>query len=89
MTRSGNSSPTRPDCCHGNVKWLTGHRSTPTTHLRALLDGYVQRVVVDANSVVIDMGRASRLFAGYARQAAMILVTRCDHPGCDLPAAVV
>jgi len=58
----------------------------PHDALRALLDGYVQRVVIDANSVVVDMGRESRLFTGYARQAAMILVTHCDHPGCDLPA---
>ena len=58
----------------------------PHDALRALLDGYVQRVVVDANSVVVDMGRESRLFTGYARQAAIVLVTHCDHPGCDLPA---
>jgi hypothetical protein len=58
----------------------------PHDALRALLDGYVRRVVVDSNRVVTDMGRDSRLFTGYARQAAMVLVTRCDHPGCDLPA---
>jgi hypothetical protein len=58
----------------------------PHDALRALLEGYVQRVVIDANSVVTDMGRESRLFTGYARQAALVLVTRCDHPGCDLPA---
>ncbi len=46
----------------------------------------MRRVVVDANRVITDMGRDSRLFTGYARQAALLLVTRCDHPGCDLPA---
>jgi len=58
----------------------------PHDALRALLDGYVQRVVIDANSVITDMGRESRLFTGHARQAALLLVTHCDHPGCDLPA---
>ncbi len=58
----------------------------PHDALRALFDGYVRRVVVDANRVITDMGRDSRLFTGYARQAALLLVTRCDHPGCDLPA---
>jgi len=54
--------------------------------LRALLAGHVRRVVVDAKGVVVDMGRSSRLFTGYAREAAVLLVQRCDHPGCDLPA---
>jgi hypothetical protein len=58
----------------------------PHDALRALLDGYVQRVVIDTNSVVVDLGRESRLFTGSARQAALILVNHCDHPGCDLPA---
>jgi hypothetical protein len=58
----------------------------PHDALRALLDGYIQRVVIDTNRVVTDLGRESRLFTGSARQAAMILVTHCDHPGCDLPA---
>jgi hypothetical protein len=35
---------------------------------------------------VIDMGRRQRLFTGAAREAAMLLVLRCDHPGCELPA---
>ncbi len=58
----------------------------PHDALRALLDGYVRRVVTDANSVVTDMGRMGRLFTGYARQAALLFARTCDHPGCDLPA---
>lgn len=54
--------------------------------LRAALAGHVRRVVVDAKSVPIDLGRASRLFTGAARDAALLLARRCDHPGCDLPA---
>ena len=58
----------------------------PHDALRAALDGHVRRVVVDSASRVIDLGRSQRLFTGAAREAAKLLVTRCEHPGCDLPA---
>ena len=54
--------------------------------LRAALAGHVRRVVVDASGVAIDMGRRRRLFEGAAREAAKLLVLRCEHPGCELPA---
>ncbi len=57
----------------------------PHDVLRAALAGHVRRVVVDAQSVPIDMGRKVRLFTGPAREAAKLLVRRCDHAGCDLP----
>ena len=31
------------------------------------------------------MGRKQRLFTGPAREAAKLLIRRCDHAGCDLP----
>jgi len=58
----------------------------PHDVLRAVLNGYVRRMVVDSNGVVVDMGRAARLFTGTAREAAMLLTRTCEHPGCDLPA---
>ncbi len=57
----------------------------PHNVLRAALAGHIRRVVVDARSVPIDMGRRVRLFTGPAREAAKLLVRRCDHAGCDLP----
>jgi hypothetical protein len=54
--------------------------------LRAALSGHVRRVVVDSAGTVIDMGRRSRLYTGSARDAAKLLVTRCQHPGCRMPA---
>ena len=57
----------------------------PHDVLRAALAGHMRRVVVDAHSVPIDMGRKVRLFTGAAREAAKLLVRRCDHAGCDLP----
>jgi hypothetical protein len=64
----------------------TGIQLHPHDVLRAALAGHVRRVVVDSAGVVIDMGRRQRLFTGAAREAAMLLVLRCDHPGCELPA---
>ena len=54
--------------------------------LRAALAGHVRRVIVDAAGVAIDMGRRRRLFEGPAREAARLLILRCEHPGCELPA---
>ena len=54
--------------------------------LRAALAGHIRRVIVDSAGVTIDMGRRRRLFQGPARQAAKLLILRCEHPGCELPA---
>ena len=54
--------------------------------LRAAVSGHARRVVVDSAGTVIDMGRRSRLYTGSAREAAKLLVTRCQHPGCRMPA---
>lgn len=54
--------------------------------LQAALAGHVRRVVVDAAGTVIDLGRRSRLFTGSARQAALVLLRRCQHPGCEIQA---
>ena len=54
--------------------------------LRAMLTGHVRRVVVDSRGVIIDYGTKQRLFAGLARQAAMLLRRTCESPGCDMPA---
>lgn len=64
----------------------TGTPVHPDVVLEAMVAGRIRRVVVDADNVVVDMGRTSRLFTGNARSAARLLVTRCTHPGCDVPA---
>jgi hypothetical protein len=58
----------------------------PHDVLRAALAGHVRRVIVDASGVAIDMGRRRRLLHGPARQAARLLILRCEHPGCELAA---
>ncbi|MGB3737659.1 MAG: DUF222 domain-containing protein [Ilumatobacter sp.] len=64
----------------------TGVPVHPHDVLRAALSGHVRRVVVDTAGTVIDMGRRRRLYTGSARDAAKLLVTRCQHPGCRMPA---
>lgn len=58
----------------------------PHDVLRAALSGHVRRVVVDSAGTVVDMGRRCRLYTGSAREAAMLLVRNCQHPGCRMPA---
>ncbi len=67
--------------------WGSGpRRSTGTTEAVAnALVGHVRRVVVGADSVVIDLGRRRRLFTGPAQLAARLSSTECYWPGCHVP----
>jgi hypothetical protein len=56
----------------------------PRQLTRAALTGYVRRVAIDEQGVVIDWGRRKRFFTGDAREAAKLLVRRCTHPGCTV-----
>lgn len=56
----------------------------PILLLQASLTGLVRRVVVDSRGVVVDRGRAARLFEGEARAAAKLLFQECSHPGCSV-----
>ena len=58
----------------------------PHDVLRAALGGHIRRTVFDSDRVVIDLGRRQRLFTGSARHAAKLLIRRCEHIGCELPA---
>ena len=68
-----------------SINGVPGH---PDIATKAMLTGKIRRAVVDANRVVIDLGRSSRLFTGSARQAAQLLAVTCTHRGCDIPASV-
>jgi len=62
-----------------------GHRVDPNAIIGVSLWALIRRVVLDARSVVIDMGRTQRLFTGAARQAVMLLEATCIWPGCEHP----
>jgi hypothetical protein len=59
---------------------------SPNEVLAAAVAGWIRRVVLDSNGVVIDMGRTQRLFTGDARIAAHMDRSRCFWPGCEVPA---
>ena len=57
----------------------------PIAAVTMSLLGQVRRVVTEASSTVIDLGRRSRLFTGASREAIFLRGRRCIWPGCGLP----
>jgi hypothetical protein len=60
---------------------LDGTPLRPSEAVAAALVGHVRRVVIDARSNVIDLGRRQRLFTGSARDAALIQGALDGHDG--------
>ncbi|HKX71926.1 MAG TPA: DUF222 domain-containing protein [Acidimicrobiales bacterium] len=58
---------------------------TPGTVASLLGEAWIERVVFDGPSRVVDLGQARR-FTGAARRALEIRDRHCTHPGCDEPA---
>jgi hypothetical protein len=58
----------------------------PTAALRLLCDANLRRIVLDANSAVIDYGQATRTIAPSVWNALAIRDRHCRYPGCDRPA---
>lgn len=62
-----------------------GHRVNPHAIIGVSMWSLIRRVVTEADGVVIELGRARRLFTGFAREAVMLLEPTCIWPGCDQP----
>jgi hypothetical protein len=77
----------KPDPATARSQTASGTPVHPEEAVTAALLGHIRRVVVDSRGVVINYGRKQRLFTGPAADAARQLATRCEHPGCTLPAA--
>lgn len=56
---------------------------TPGTAAQWLTDAYVERVVFDSPSRVIDVGAQRRFFRGALRRAIEVRDRTCFHPTCD------
>ncbi len=93
---SGDSAESGEGADQGDVAWRgpgfrcstsDGHFIDPTEAAAASLVEHVRRVVLGADSVVIDLSRRSRLFTGSAQMAAMFSSTHCVWPGCRVPAS--
>lgn len=76
------------DLSNRRCETTTGTSVHPDVALRAAIAGRVRRAIVDADSVVIDLGRTQRLFTAKARAAAQLLVATCTHRGCGIPATL-
>jgi len=59
----------------------SGHPVHPADAVAAILVGHVRRVVVDAASNVIDLGRRRRCFTGSSRDAALLQTAIRDRGG--------
>lgn len=71
--------------CHSTAGYLID----PIDAAIAALTSHVRRVVVDSNSVVIDLGRRTRLFTGASRDAVFLRRRRCIWPGCHISSCEV
>jgi hypothetical protein len=63
-----------------------GTMLTPGTLVPWLDQAWIERVVFDTPSRVIDVGEARRLFSGATRRAIEIRDRECYHPFCEEPA---
>ena len=61
---------------------IDGDLVHPREIIAAALIGHVRRVVYDAQRVVVDLGRRSRLFTGAARDAVRLQDPHCVTAGC-------
>ena len=56
---------------------------TPSDVVPHLTEAYVERVVFDSPSRVLDVGAQRRFFTGALRRAIEIRDRTCFHPSCD------
>ena len=65
---------------------LDGKPIHPDHAFRIALNHRLQRCLIDARSLKVDLGRTSRLFTGAARDAVIYRDRNCTIPGCRRPA---
>ena len=53
---------------------------------RLACDATISRVLIDPQSVPVEMGRATRVISDRLRQALELRDQGCTHPGCHIPA---
>jgi Domain of unknown function (DUF222) len=66
----------------GRCETISGYRISPDTARRLACDSIVQRIIVNAAGVVLEMGRAERTFTPDQYRAIMIRDGGCRFPGC-------
>lgn len=59
---------------------------TPGSVVPWLVDGWIERIMFDGPSRVVDVGVRRRLFTGATRRAVLVRDGECYHETCDVPA---
>jgi hypothetical protein len=67
----------------GRCETISGYRIDPETVRRIACDAIVQRIVVNAAGVPLEMGRAERTFTPDQHRAIIVRDGGCRFPGCD------
>jgi hypothetical protein len=83
----GDTATTVPSAATYRCETADGTFVDPTEAVAATLTGHIRRVVYGSNGVVLDVGRAQRLFTGNRRLAVLLNATTCIWPGCSVPAS--
>lgn len=76
-----------PTLAEGVVRLANNTVLAPGALLPWLTEAWVERVVFDSPSRVIDVGVARRLFTGATRRAVEVREQTCFDPTCDTPSA--
>lgn len=66
---------------------LDGQSVAPSELERLMCDCALTRTVMDADSILLDVGREQRTFAGGLRRAILVRDRHCMWPGCTLRAS--
>ncbi|MCU1426922.1 MAG: hypothetical protein JWL83_922, partial [Actinomycetia bacterium] len=64
-----------------------GIRIAPETLRRVACDAFISTAVVDANSAVLDLGRATRTFTAEQYRALLVQYPTCTGPACSVPSS--
>ena len=94
---NGNPSRRQPDRIQVTIPWQTLHNRQglvdteagpiPAEQARRMTcDATISRVLLDAESVPVEMGRATRTIPPPLRRTLELRDAHCTHPGCTVPA---
>jgi len=82
---AGGGLPARPWALRPQASLDTGEVLVETALHRLLCDAVITRVVLDPDSLPLDLGRRTRLITPAQRRALRHRDNGCRYPGCDRP----
>ena len=79
--------PTLTGDAVGECRLASGYRISPETARRVLCDAQVQEVRINADGVLLSMGRSTRTFTPDQFRAMVVRDAHCRGPGCEVDPA--